>query len=98
MKYCILVIMSFLLLSCDKESFRDYRYIYCSKENADDDYWGCHNIVVDERLSYSDSIELHKYLDRNAKERLSDTSNFVSQLTFIYDEHSWVSPKHKMKN
>jgi hypothetical protein len=58
----------------------------------------CHNIVVDERLSYSDSIELHKYLDRNAKERLSDTSNFVSNLTYVYDEHSWRSPKHRIKN
>jgi len=88
----------FLLLSCGKESFRDYKYIYCCKENSDDKYWGCHNVTVDDMLGYSDSIEFHNYLDSIAKEGLSDTSNFVSRLSFIDDEHSWRSPKYRIKD
>ena len=49
-------------------------------------------------LGYSDSIELHNYLDKKAKERLSDTTNFVSRLSFIDDEHSWRSPKYRIKD
>jgi hypothetical protein len=49
-------------------------------------------------LGYSDSIELHNYLDKKAKERLSDTINFVSRLSFIDDEHSWRSPKYRIKD
>jgi len=90
--------MVFLLLSCGKESFRDYKYIYCCKENSDDKYWGCHNVTVDDMLGYSDSIEFHNYLDSIAKEGLSDTSNFVSRLSFIDDEHSWISPKYRIKD
>lgn len=98
MRYILLFIMIFLLLSCGKDSFRDYKYIYCSKENSDDKYWGCHNITVDDMLGYSDSIVLHNYLDSIAKESLSDTSNFVSRLSFIDDEHSWTSPKYRIKD
>ena len=87
-----------ILIGCGKESFRDYKYIYCCKENSDDKYWGCYNVIVDDMLGYSDSIELHNRLDSIAKERLTDTSNFVSRLSFIDDEHSWSSPKFKIKD
>ena len=49
-------------------------------------------------MGYSDSIEFHNYLDSIAKEGLSDTSNFVSRLSFIDDEHSWRSPKYRIKD
>jgi hypothetical protein len=94
----ILFFVIFLLFGCSKKNFRDYKYIYCCKENSDDKYWGCHNITVDERLDHSDSIKLHNYLDKIAKERLSDTTNFVSRLSFIDDEHSWKSPKFRIKD
>ena len=98
MSKLFLITFTIILIGCGKDSFRDYKYIYCSKENSDDKYWGCHNITVDDMLGYSDSIELHNYLDKKAKERLSDTSNFVSRLSFIDDEHSWTSPKFKIKD
>ena len=37
-------------------------------------------------------------VDSIAKESLSDTSNFVSRLSFIDDEHSWKSPKYRIKD
>ena len=87
-----------ILIGCGKESFRDYKYIYCCKENSDDKYWGCHNITVDDMLGYSDSVELHSYLTQPRHQRLSVTINFVSRLSFIDDEHSWKSPKYRIKD
>ena len=97
-KLFFLIGTTLILIGCGKESFRDYKYIYCCKENSNDKYWGCHNVTVDDMLGYSDSIELHGYLDSIAKERLSDTINFVSRLSFIDDEHSWKSPKYRIKH
>ncbi len=96
-KIIFIICTATVLIGCGKDSFRDYKYIYCCKENSDDKYWGCHNVTVDDMLGYSDSIELHNHLDRIAKERLNDTINFVSRLSFIDDEHSWKSPKYKIK-
>lgn len=97
MRYFLLIILGLFLVGCDKEAFRDYRYTYCYMTSPDDEYWGCHNIVLDKRLSYSDSTNIHGYLDAHVKKMLSDTSYFISRITFLHDEHASRSKKYKIR-
>lgn len=92
-----IILLFILLISCSKENWRDHRYSYCYKTSIDDRYWGCNNFVVDERLSYDDSIRIIKYYDSKMKSQLPDTSYFVSRIEYLSDEHKWRTPNIKIK-
>ncbi len=86
-----------ILMGCGKESFRDYRYTYCYKIEEDDRYWGCSNFVMNQKMNLADSTRVHILLDNKIKKTLDDTTYFRSKIEFLNDEHSWRTPRLKIK-
>jgi hypothetical protein len=92
------ICIALIFVGCNKENFKDERYSYCYKTYEGDEYWGCNNFVVAERLNYDDSIKIHSYYDNKIKERLKDTTFFISRITHIYDEPRFRAPRLKIKD